>query len=232
MANNSKFIQGLKDGVPIGLGYFAVALSLGIIARNSGLNAIEGFVASILTSASAGEYAIFTLMGQHASYFQIAIMIFIANARYLLMSCALGQKLKPETSTLKRMGMGLGVTDEIFGISVSQTPYLNPVYMYGAMITAIIPWALGTSCGILVGEILPTSIVNALGVALYGMFIAIIVPPSKENRKIFIIVITSFILSYIASIVLKNISSGTRIIILTVVIASIFSLIWPVKEKQ
>lgn len=232
MTNNSKFVQGLKDGVPIGLGYFAVALSLGIIARNSGLNAIEGFVASILTSASAGEYAIFTLMGQHASYFQIAIMIFIANARYLLMSCALGQKLKPETSTLKRMGMGLGVTDEIFGISVSQTPYLNPVYMYGAMITAIIPWALGTSCGILVGEILPTSIVNALGVALYGMFIAIIVPPSKENRKIFIIVITSFILSYIASIVLKNISSGTRIIILTVVIASIFSLIWPVKEEQ
>lgn len=232
MTNNSKFVQGLKDGIPIGLGYFAVALSLGIIARNSGLNAIEGFVASILTSASAGEYAIFTLMGQHASYFQIAIMIFIANARYLLMSCALGQKLKPETSTLKRMGMGLGVTDEIFGISVSQTPYLNPVYMYGAMITAIIPWALGTSCGILVGEILPTSIVNALGVALYGMFIAIIVPPSKENRKIFIIVITSFILSYIASIVLKNISSGTRIIILTVVIASIFSLIWPVKEEQ
>lgn len=232
MTNDSKFVQGLKDGVPIGLGYFAVALSLGIIARNSGLNAIEGFVASILTSASAGEYAIFTLMGQHASYFQIAIMIFIANARYLLMSCALGQKLKPETSTLKRMGMGLGVTDEIFGISVSQTPYLNPVYMYGAMITAIIPWALGTSCGILVGEILPTSIVNALGVALYGMFIAIIVPPSKENRKIFIIVITSFILSYIASIVLKNISSGTRIIILTVVIASIFSLIWPVKEEQ
>lgn len=232
MTNNSKFIQGLKDGVPIGLGYFAVALSLGIIARNSGLSAFEGFIASILTSASAGEYAIFTLMGQHASYFQIAIMIFIANARYLLMSCALGQKLKPETSTLKRMGMGLGVTDEIFGISVSQTPYLNPVYMYGAMITAIIPWALGTSCGILVGEILPTNIVNALGVALYGMFIAIIVPPSKENRKIFIIVITSFILSYIASIVLKNISSGTRIIILTVVIASIFSLIWPVKEEQ
>lgn len=232
MTNKSKFIQGLKDGVPIGLGYFAVALSLGIIARNSGLNAIEGFVASILTSASAGEYAIFTLMGQHASYFQIAIMIFIANARYLLMSCALGQKLKPETSTLKRMGMGLGVTDEIFGISVSQNPYLNPVYMYGAMISAIIPWALGTSCGILVGEILPTSIVNALGVALYGMFIAIIVPPSKENRKIFIIVVTSFVLSYIASIVLKNISSGTRIIILTVVIASIFSLIWPIKEDQ
>lgn len=227
-----KFIQGLKDGVPIGLGYFAVALSLGIIARNSGLNAIEGFVASILTSASAGEYAIFTLMGQHASYFQIAIMIFIANARYLLMSCALGQKLKPETSTLKRMGMGLGVTDEIFGISVSQNPYLNPVYMYGAMISAIIPWALGTSCGILVGEILPTSIVNALGVALYGMFIAIIVPPSKENRKIFIIVVTSFVLSYIASIVLKNISSGTRIIILTIVIASVFSLIWPIKEDQ
>lgn len=232
MTNKSKFIQGLKDGVPIGLGYFAVALSLGIIARNSGLNAIEGFVASILTSASAGEYAIFTLMGQHASYFQIAIMIFIANARYLLMSCALGQKLKPETSTLKRMGMGLGVTDEIFGISVSQNPYLNPVYMYGAMISAIIPWALGTSCGILVGEILPTSIVNALGVALYGMFIAIIVPPSKENRKIFIIVVTSFVLSYIASIVLKNISSSTRIIILTVVIASIFSLIWPIKEDQ
>ena len=198
--NKEKYLEGFKDGIAIGLGYFAVAFSLGIIARMSGISYIEGFIASLFTSASAGEYAVFTLIGEMGSYLSVCLITIIANARYFLMSCSLVQKLDEHESTLKRLIMGFGVTDEIFAISIAQKGKLNPFYFYGAMTSAIIPWAIGTSCGILVGDILPASVVSALGVALYGMFIAIIIPPAKHNKDIALAVIISFICSYLFSV--------------------------------
>lgn len=229
--NKKKLSEGFKDGIPIGLGYFAVAFSLGIVARNAGISYLEGFIASLFTSASAGEYAVFTLIGEGASYIGIAIMTLVANARYFLMSCSLVQKLDEKETTIKRIGMGFGVTDEIFAISIAQKGKLNPFYFFGAMISAIFPWAIGTSCGILMGNILPSSIVSALGVALYGMFIAIVIPPAKENKTIAIAVFSSFVLSYLASItpLINKLSSGNRIIILTVIISTVFALIKPVE---
>lgn len=233
LENKNKFKEGFKDGVPIGLGYFAVAFSLGIVARNAGITYLEGFVASLFTSASAGEYAVFTLIGEGSSYIGICIMTLIANARYFLMSCSLVQKLDESESTIKRIGMGFGVTDEIFAISIAQKGKLNPFYFYGAMVSAIIPWAIGTSCGILMGNVLPDSIVSALGVALYGMFIAIVIPPAKENKTIACAVFLSYFISYLASITpfIKDLSSGNRIIILTIVISSAFAFIKPIKEE-
>ena len=133
LKNKEWYLKGLKDGIPIALGYFAVAFTLGIAAKNAGLTAFQAFITSALTNASAGGYAGFTLIGAGAAYIELAVTELIVNARYLLMSCALSQKIAPETPLIHRMLMAFDVTDEIFGISVSVTGTLNPFYNYGAI---------------------------------------------------------------------------------------------------
>lgn len=232
--NKQKFIEGFKDGIPIGLAYFAVAFSLGIIARNAGLSPIDGFVVSALNMASAGEYVGFTLIIAQASYLEMAIMIFITNARYLLMSCSLSQKLRPNEKLHHRLGVGYIITDEIFGIAIAQKGYLNPFYNYGAGAFAIPMWSLGTALGIVAGNILPLRLVSALSVALYGMFIGIIIPPAKNNKVITGIIIISFILSFLSSRIslFSSIPEGTRIIILTIAISLMTAILFPIKEED
>lgn len=232
--NAKVFFEGVRDGLPIGLGYFAVAFSLGIIAQNAGLNAWQGFLASWLNVASAGEYALFTSIQAGVTYLEVAYVAFIINARYLLMSCALSQRFDQNTPLIHRFLVGYGVTDEIFGISIARKGFLNPAYNYGALSISVPLWSLGTALGILAGNILPVRIVSALSVALYGMFIAIIVPPSKKNLTILVAVIISFALSYAFSRLpyLKTLSGGNRTIILTVVISSVVAIIKPVDDES
>ena len=234
MKNGKVFLEGLRDGVPIGLGYFAVAFSLGIVARNAGLTPIQGFIASFFNLASAGEYALFTSMQAAASFLEIAIITLVVNARYLLMSCALAQRFDPATPMIHRFLVGFGITDELFGISIARPGNLNPVYSYGAFFVAIPLWSLGTSLGIIAGNFLPTRVVSALSVALYGMFLAIIIPPARKNLVIAIAVAVSFLCSYLCGIIpyVKELSSGTRTIILTVVIASIVAIVKPVEDPE
>ena len=233
MKNGKVFLEGLRDGVPIGLGYFAVAFSLGIVARNAGLTPIQGFIASFFNVASAGEYALFTSMKAAASFLEIAIITLVVNARYLLMSCALAQRFDPATPMIHRFFVGFGVTDELFGIAIARPGSINPYYSYGAFLVAIPLWCLGTSFGIIAGNFLPARVVSALSVALYGMFLAIIIPPARKNLVIAIAVAVSFLCSYICGILpfVKDLSSGTRTIILTVVIASIVAIIKPIEEE-
>ena len=128
------FLNGMRDGVPIALGYFAVSFSLGIAARNAGLTPLQGFFASLLNNASAGEYAAFTLIAANATLFQVALITLIANARYLLMSCALAQRFAPGTPFFHRLIIAYDVTDELFGITISRPGCLNPFYTYGAIL--------------------------------------------------------------------------------------------------
>lgn len=230
--NKKEFIQGFKDGIPIGLGYFAVSFALGIAMKNAGMSWIDGFFMSLFNLASAGEYAGTQVILASGTYLEMIIMTAVANARYMLMSCSLSQKLAPETKTKHRMLIGYAITDELFGIAYSREGYLNPYYFYGGMSASILPWAIGTSCGIVMGNILPSSIVSALSVALYGMFLAIIIPPSRKNKTVLVLVMISFLSSYLCTIlpVISSISSGTRIIILTVVISLIAAIIKPIKE--
>ena len=232
MKNGKVFLEGLRDGVPIGLGYFAVAFSLGIVARNAGLTPIQGFIASFFNLASAGEYALFTSMQAAASFVEIAIITLVVNARYLLMSCALAQRFDPATPMIHRFLVGFGVTDELFGIAISRPGTLNPVYSYGAFFVAIPLWSIGTSLGIIAGNFLPARVVSALSVALYGMFLAIIIPPARKNLVRAIAVAVSFLCSYLCGIIpfVKELSAGTRTIILTIIIASIVALIKPIDE--
>ena len=233
-ANRTALKLGLKAGIPIGMGYFAVAFSLGVMAARAGLGAIAGAVVSLFCNASAGEYAGFTVIAGGGSFILMAAMTLVANARYLLMSSALSQRVEPGLSLGHRMLIGLYVTDEIFGVSMARPGYLNPWFTYGCAIVASPLWALGTALGCIAGDVLPVRVVSALSVALFGMFLAIIIPPAKKSRIIAGLVIVSFGLSsafaYIPGI--RNLSEGIRTIILTVVIAAAAALIFPRKDED
>ena len=228
--NKYFFLKGIKVGMPICLGYLAVSFTLGITARNAGLTAWQAFLASLTTNASAGQYAGFTVIAAAGSYMEMAIMELVANARYLLMSCSLSQKLGSETGLLHRLMVGFDVTDEIFGVSVSVPGKLNPFYNYGMMAVAIPGWSLGTLFGVIMGNVLPDNIVSALSVGLYGMFIAIIIPPARKNKVLAGLIIISMAASFFFSRqpLLAQISPGIRTIILTVMIAGIAAVLFPV----
>lgn len=226
------YLRGLKAGVPIGLGYLAVAFTLGIAARSAGLTAFQATLTSLLINASAGEFVGFTLIGAGASYLEVAVMEAVANARYLLMSFSLSQKLHPKTGLLHRLLIGWYVTDEVFGVSISAPGYLNPFYTYGAISLACPGWAIGTCLGVIMGNILPASVVSALSVGLYGMFIAIFVPPSRKSKVICLLVVVSMGLSFAVSRIpaLDGVSSGIKTIILTVAISAAAAVLAPVRE--
>ena len=234
LSNRQWYARGLKAGVPIGLGYLAVAFTLGIAAKNAGLTAFQATLTSFLINASAGEFVGFTLIGAGASYLEVAIMELVANARYLLMSFSLSQKLSPKTGIGHRMLIGWYVTDEVFGVSISAPGHLNPFYTYGAISLACPGWAIGTCLGVIVGNILPASLVSALSVGLYGMFIAIFVPPSKTSKVIGGLVLVSMALSFAFNRipVFDGISSGIKTIILTVAISAAAALLFPIREVK
>lgn len=232
--NKNVFLQGMRDGIPIALGYLAVSFSLGITAKNAGLTAFQGFFVSFLCNASAGEYAGFTSIAAHAPYIEIALATLVANARYLLMSCALSQRVAPETRLSHRMLIAFDVTDELFAISIARPGFLEPVYFYGAMAVALPGWSVGTMLGVIAGNILPTRIVSALGVALFGMFLAVIIPPARKDKIIAVLIVICFAASFAASQLpfVRELSEGTRTIILTVIISTLAAIFFPKRAEE
>lgn len=228
------FREGMRDGMPIALGYLAVSFTLGTAIQKAGMTAFQGMLASLLNNASAGEYVGFALIAAGAPYWEVAMLTLITNARYLLMSCALSQKFAPGAPLIHRLLVGYDVTDEIFGISIARPGYLNPFYNYGAMSAAMPGWALGTYLGVVVGNVLPLRAASALSVALYGMFLAVIIPPARKDRVVAVLVALSFAASFLAARVpvLAGISGGTRTILLTVVIAGTAAVMFPVSDSE
>ena len=229
--NFQSFKKGIRDGIPIALGYFAVSFSLGIAMRKANMTAFQGFLLSLVNLASAGEYADLQVILSNGTYIEMAIATLVANLRYVLMSTALSQRISSSTPFYHRLGIGYGITDEIFGIAIGQEGYIQPTYVYGALCIAVPSWAIGTALGIIVGNILPTLLVNALSVALYGMFLAIIVPPCKKDKYVLYSIILSFIASSACSY-FTSLNSGLKTIILTIVIASIFAILFPHKNQE
>ena len=228
-SKRSPFVEGLRDGVPIGLGYFAVAFSLGIIARDCGFSPFQGFFASITTYASAGQYIGFTLYGVGATLIELIIMTIITNARYVLMGFALNQRLPEDTTFGRRLLAGVSITDEIFGITIARPGYIDPWYPFGALVMAAPMWAVGTALGISMGHVLPIQIVSALSVALFGMFLAVIVPASKKDKIVALVVLVSFAASFGINHVpvIGELSAGNKTIILTLVISAAAAIIFP-----
>ena len=205
--NRQCFRRGIRDGMPIALGYFAVAFTLGIAAKNAGFSALQAMVESLTNNASAGEYAVFSLAAAGAGYWEVAVMTLVANARYLLMSCSLSQKLPPETSLAHRMLVAFDVTDEIFGISIAYPGRLNPWYTYGAMAVSIPGWGLGTFLG---------------------------VAPWKKDKVVLGLVLLSFAASFALANwpLLAGISPGIKTILLTVVLSLGAAVLFPVQDEE
>lgn len=225
--------KGVKDGIPIALGYFAVSFTFGIIAKNAGMTPFQAVFMSATNLTSAGQFGALALIGTSATYIEMALTQLVINLRYCLMSSSLSQKFDAGSFFPHRFLVAFGITDEIFGVSVYREGKLNPFYNYGLMSISIPGWVLGTFCGVVSGGILPGRIISALSIALYGMFIAVIVPPAKGNKLLTGIILLSMTLSLLfAKIsIFSQISQGFKIIILTVLIAGIAALLFPVKES-
>jgi len=232
--NGIAYRKGLKDGIPIAAGYLAVSFTLGIAARNAGIGVIHATIMSLTNNTSAGQFAALGIIAAAAPYTELAVSQLVINIRYLLMSFALSQKLDPKEPIWKRMLLAYGVTDEVFGISINVEGRLNPFYTYGAISMAAPAWALGTLLGVLVGDVLPVSVLNALGVALYAMFLAIIIPHAKKEKTIAGLVICSMSVSLFCSLIpgIKELSAGTRVILLTVIISLLAAVLFPIEEKK
>ena len=228
------FKKGIKDWIPIALGYFAVSFTFGMMAVSGGLEIWQAVLISLTNLTSAGQFAGLDIIIAGGSYWEMALTQLVINLRYCLMSFSLAQKLEKGISSAHRYLVAFGVTDEIFGVSASQEGRLSPWYNYGAMCVAIPGWTLGTLVGAVSGNLLPSFIVSALGIAIYGMFLAVIIPPAKTNRAVLGVVIGAMAVSTLFALVplLKKVSSGFVIIITTVLVAGIAAYFCPVKEES
>lgn len=234
MTRFSYFKKGFRDGIPVFLGYLAVSFTFGIAAKNAGISSGQAVLMSLTNLTSAGQFAALDIISSAATYLEMAFTQFIINLRYCLMSSALSQKLAPSMAFFHRFFISFGVTDENFGLSVSVEGKLSPFYSYGLMAAAIPGWTLGTLLGVISGSLLPARVISALSVALYGMFIAIIIPPARKSRIIGGIVVISMLLSLAFTKLpfLSQISSGFRIILLTLLIAGAAALLFPLQESD
>lgn len=227
------FKKGLRDGVPICLGYYPVSLAFGVLAVNSGCTWIEALMISFFNLTSAGQFAGLTIMTTAGSLIEMALSQLVINARYALMSIALSQKLDKNFSTPSRAILGFAVTDEVFAVAASQREVPRR-YFAGLALLPIVGWSAGTLTGALLGSILPAIVTSALGVALYGMFVAIFVPKAKDEKNVLFVVAIAMVFSSIQyyTPVLKEISSGFAVIICTVLAAAVGALLFPIENKE
>lgn len=229
-----RYIDGLKKGLPIGLGYIPVSFTFGFMAVSGGMPAWIAVFISMSNLTSSGQFVGTQLILAGASYLEIAITTLIINIRYSLMSLSLSQKLVPKTSVLHRLLFSFGITDEIFAVASMEKEQIDHVFMYGLITLPFIGWTAGTVLGAFSTGILPDSLKGAMGIALYAMFIALIIPPSKHSRPVLIIVLISIAITCIIKYlpILSFISSGFRIIIASVLAAGIGTFLFPEATEE
>lgn len=225
--------NGLKDGIPIMLGYFAVSIAFGVTAVEMGVSEFIAVLISMTNLTSAGQLAGLSVIAVMGTVFEIILTQLVINARYFLMSLTLSQKLDGKFRLLDRFLCAFGITDEIFAVAVSKKQ-VSSKYMYGLITLPFFGWTIGTLLGALLGSILPEIIVNALSIALFSMFIAIIIPKAMEDNKVIIVTLISACLSCLFYFVpyLSQISSGISYIICALVASIIGAIFLPVKEED
>lgn len=228
------FLQGIRHGIPIALGYLSVSFAFGIQAVAGGLSPLQAVLISMMNVTSAGQLAGLTLMLQGGSLMQMALSQLTINLRYALMSLSLSQRLDGSMTTLHRMLFAFCNTDEIFAVASSQPGKVGKWYLYGLMLTPYFGWALGTWLGAAAGTLLPQFVRTALGIAIYGMFIAIVVPPAREKRAVAVVVALaaglSLCIRYIPA--LSFIGSGYAIILCAVIAAGVGAALFPIEEEK
>ncbi len=229
----NEFKKGLKDGLPICLGYISVSFAFGLAATAGGLSKLYTLLISMTNLTSAGQFAGIGIIKENGGLFELAFATLIINLRYLLMSLSLSQKVDPEISTPKRLLMSFGITDEIFAVSMQRSGKVGFKYFFGLMTLPFVGWSAGTFFGAFASGILPDGIRIALSMAIYAMFIAIIVPPAKKSRQVLYVILIAVLVSSFISFtpVLCAISAGWRIIISTVIASGIGAFMYPETEE-
>jgi len=227
------FLRGLKDGLPIGLGYLSVSFSFGMMAVSEGLTIFQAVLISLTNVTSAGQLAGLSLMAAAAPMIEMALTQLIINMRYALMSVSLSQKLDDTMSALHRAVFAFCNTDEVFAMASSQKGSVGRQYLYGLICIPYFGWALGTFLGAAAGTLLPEALRAAMGIAIYGMFIAIIIPPSKTSKAVRLAVLLASAMSCIMRFTpgLSRISGGFTIIICAVTVSALCAWRFPVKEE-
>ena len=229
-----EFKQGIKDGIPICLGYFSVSMAVGLTAVKAGLPIWAAVLISFSNLTSAGQYAGIGIMAAGGGALELMITTLTINMRYFLMSLSVSQKVDDKFNIPKRMIAAFGITDEVFAVSMQRKKDLSFIYMVGLILTPLLGWTLGTLTGAVAADLLPKIVSNAMGIAIYGMFIAIIVPPSRENPKVFfavaLAIVASLIFTYVP--VIKELTSGWKIIIIAGVISALAAFLFPIKEAE
>lgn len=225
---------GVQTGLPVGMGYFSVSFGFGAMAAAQGLKALDATLISITNLTSAGQFAGLTLIVAGATLWEMVLTQLVINSRYALMSLALSQRMGERIGLLPRLLIAFFNTDEIFALAMARVEPLTVPFLLGLGTLPLIGWTLGTLCGALAGSVLPVSIRAALGVMLYGMFIAIVVPPAKKEAKILAAAVLALILSSLFAWVpaLKTVSAGISIVICTVAAAAICAALFPIKEEE
>ncbi len=226
------FIKGLSHGIPICLGYFSVAFGFGILAVKSGLQAIDAILISLTNLTSAGQAAGVGIIAAAGTLLEMAITQFVINLRYSLMGLTLSQKLSDKFTTIHRLIASFGITDEIFAVAVSQKDKLVPSYMYGLIMISATGWVGGTALGAVAGLALPASLTAAMGILLYGMFIAIIVPAARKCRKDLIVILIAAAFSAVFRYLLPGVSFGFAIIISAILAAVIGAVLFPINLAE
>ena len=228
------FSRGFRCGIPIALGYLSVSFGFGIVAVNKGLSPLAALLISLTNLTSAGQVAGLEVIVTGGTLMEMALTQLTINLRYFLMSLSLSQRLSPAFSLPHRLLASFGITDEIFGVSSSEKGLVTPSYMYGLILLPVIGWSLGTILGALAGNLLPDSVKYALGIAIYGMFVAIVLPPAKKDHGIQLAVglsvVCSLILAYVP--IFSFVTSGFSVIVCALIASAVAALLFPIKEGE
>ena len=229
----SLFKKGFKLGIPIGIGYFSVSFAFGMMAVASGLSPLMALCISMTNVTSAGQFAGIQVMAAGGSYIEMALTMLMINARYFLMSLSLSQKVSKRLSTIQRAFMSFIVTDEVFAVASVESGEIKGWYWVGLGLMPYLGWSSGTLAGAIISGVLPSSLQDALGIALYGMFIAIIIPAAKHSKAIVMTILLSVGVSCLLYYMplFSQISSGFAVIIVTLVAAGIMAYVAPIEEE-
>lgn len=234
MQENNNFLKGLRDGIPICIGYLAVSFAFGIFAVSSGLSPLEAVLISAFNVTSAGQLAAVPIIASGGGFFELGLTQLIINLRYSLMSVSLSQKMGESVRLRDRFLIAFVNTDEVFAVASSSYFPVGRRYLYGLILTPPIAWTLGTLIGALAGNILPESLVSALGIAIYAMFLAIVVPAMRGDARISLLVLLSVALSVAFYFIppLSSIPSGFVIIISAVAASALFAVVAPLPDES
>lgn len=229
-----QFFYGLRKGLPIAFGYIPVSFTFGLMATGGGLPVWLTIFISLSNLTSAGQFAGTSLILAGAGYLEIVLTTFLINIRYMLMSLSLSQKIEPEITMVQRLIFGFGITDETFSVASLENGRLSYPFLLGLISTPMAGWTFGTALGALISKALPDIMANAMGIALYGMFIAIIVPPAKKSKPVLMVVAASIVMNFLLIYlpVFTFISAGFRIIIATILGAGLGAFLFPVQEEK